>query len=598
MAGHVQRAENELGGLLKIHALSASMQRSGRGIDWSVVRRSVLRSRPPYAHYIEALEAFVISKAGGTDGKYLTHWAKSFYVQCVTPSLRSALPGPLYFALSELPHPFLSWAIWATAYTCPKDAVKNKVCTWITAVEVLGLVRNKSPDFQSKVLEAEEALRDARLRAFDAGLPHTEWPGQVVLVFARLDAMISRWILNKQDGSKTPIRSVAEALWEFSVELRAAAPGLKHEALPWTAPVRTEESKAAASSGPAPVQLYDIDEKGQSRDAVPLLRTLGMDIGGVVSRGSEHYRITAASPAGSDPSITLQGLGEVSEAKLEVTLEDFKQTFKIASERDVVEKNPLWPAASVASHEDFAVIRARGLVWSALAALAEIGRKEAGDVGTLLNVFSRPVKKVATTCQVRAGAIFLPPLSLVLKVQPRTGPAVEGFDENGLVEVQLRKRCGTVLQDMLPKLQFMLSPALDKKGFWPLWTLQTTAEKKDANLSWQLVDIPSLFSWEYQGSVPLQPPASVPTVRQSRKGKAPKSVASGSSAAAASEGSEAEMTSDALMSDFVVSFPCLVNPSGLKAHTDLVAFKPAPTVARKRVPVPISVPQARKARKA
>ena len=47
VAGHVQRKENEVQGLLKMHAMAASSQKAGQPVNWTSIKRAVLRSKPP-----------------------------------------------------------------------------------------------------------------------------------------------------------------------------------------------------------------------------------------------------------------------------------------------------------------------------------------------------------------------------------------------------------------------------------------------------------------------------------------------------------------------------------------------------------------------
>jgi hypothetical protein len=275
-------------------------------------------------------------------------------------------------------------------------------------------------------------------------------------------------------------------------------------------------------------------------------------------------------------------LGDDADVYEEVSFEDLEHSFTIGSMQDVIEHDSRWPTASAANHVDFEVSRVKGLVFAALGTISEIAKEQAGDMTTLLDIFSKPVRRVTVNKQVRAGGVFLPPISTTLRAQARTGPFHLGFDSLGLIEVQVQRRRGTRLEAVLPGYEFKLQVCFEKKIVWPLWALATSSDKAEVNLDWVQVDVPILSTFDYQGSVPLVPHDSVPTVRQ--HGKKTASAASGSA-------------SDALpplACDFILTFACLVNRSTLKAGTPLVAYRP-PAAATKREVAPITIQQARKA---
>ena len=88
VAGQLQRKESEMQGLLSLHHLSSQYEASGQDIDWSAVKKNVLRTCPPFGDIIDDLIAFVATRAGGRDGKFL-HFLNSFYRAFVNPSVPS-----------------------------------------------------------------------------------------------------------------------------------------------------------------------------------------------------------------------------------------------------------------------------------------------------------------------------------------------------------------------------------------------------------------------------------------------------------------------------------------------------------------------------
>ena len=131
VAGHIQRQENEVQALAKMHSMAASCLKSGRPVNWMDIKRAVLRSRPPFAHQVEHLVNFLASKSGGVEGQYLRFFM-SFHRIFVKTSVRAGVPGPLYTALGEFRHQYLAYAILEAAFSCPADAIKSGVCCWVS----------------------------------------------------------------------------------------------------------------------------------------------------------------------------------------------------------------------------------------------------------------------------------------------------------------------------------------------------------------------------------------------------------------------------------------------------------------------------------
>ena len=71
VAGHIQRPENEVAGMLQLWQLAVRDMSCGRDPDWVGIRRMVLKTSPPYAEYIDSLINFVAEKAGGAGRRAL-----------------------------------------------------------------------------------------------------------------------------------------------------------------------------------------------------------------------------------------------------------------------------------------------------------------------------------------------------------------------------------------------------------------------------------------------------------------------------------------------------------------------------------------------
>ena len=163
MAASTLRKQGEMEGLLKLHRnslLAGGLAASGAPA-WHVAKKSILKTRPPFADKLDAMIGFVATKSGGDGGeylKYLTRWHNNF----VQPSQRAGVPSSLYTALASCPCQYLSFAMLEAAWSCPPSSVHNLECRWMTAGEV-GLVAKAAAQKEpSKVRAAELILADAR----------------------------------------------------------------------------------------------------------------------------------------------------------------------------------------------------------------------------------------------------------------------------------------------------------------------------------------------------------------------------------------------------------------------------------------------------
>lgn len=101
IASTMYRKESEIQGLLRLHTLSSAAQKANRDIPWSSIKRSVLRSRPPFADSLDEMIAFIMTRSGGVEGRFL-QYLSAFYRNHVD-SKRNSIPASLYTALADFP---------------------------------------------------------------------------------------------------------------------------------------------------------------------------------------------------------------------------------------------------------------------------------------------------------------------------------------------------------------------------------------------------------------------------------------------------------------------------------------------------------------
>ena len=283
VTGHVARQANEMQGLVQLHAMSAAMQNAGKLIDWPHIRRAVLRARPPFGESVDSMIAFIATRSGGTDGAFLKYLA-AFYRQFVNPSVRRCLPPAMYSAVADFPHHFLALAVWQAAYSCPIEFVRQGVCSWITAAEVVALTKAAKGEKKIFLELAEQVLSQARTCLPQAGFAEPlVSSNKLVGLVAKLDTMMARLVLSKQNSAKKVFKTAPAIGLHFALELKktfANADISVYEGL-WPAEDAAEESvvgKADVPSRPS-IELYKVGAAGHTESVLGQLRAKGFDIG-------------------------------------------------------------------------------------------------------------------------------------------------------------------------------------------------------------------------------------------------------------------------------------------------------------------------------
>ena len=309
---NVLRRENEMAGLLQLHALSASCPQP---VDWQVVKKVVLKTNPPFADKVDNMVAFVVTLSGGQQGLFLQQLA-IFFRQFVNPSKRVGIPSLVYLALSEFPHHFLALGLLKTCWTCPVKYAEGKAaCEWIGANELFALGKNADPKTVARLRAAEACLRDARALLLGSGVlaePHVD--NKLCTVLTKLDCQMGRFVLKRQDPSKVFFRSVQDVADAFVANLHAAFP----EMTPATfvgagfgsGDVRDEkvhDKQAGLAPKALPdLCLYELDSTGKAISAMAVMRKAGFDLGMRVvldvSASSPVPAAASASASGPTPA--------------------------------------------------------------------------------------------------------------------------------------------------------------------------------------------------------------------------------------------------------------------------------------------------------
>ena len=578
VGGHVQRKENEIQGLLQLHALASAAMARGLEPDWAAIKRSVLRTRPPFADSVDDMAAFLATRSGGVHGQYLKY-LQAFHRQFVNPSVRASVPAGLYGALADFPYQYLAIAILQVALTCPLEFVKHGLCSWVGASEVTRLGRDAQR--QEELRAAEAVLANARLKLADTGLRgDIAVDNKLTAVFGRLDTMMGRFVLRKavKKTLETPACGGRGFIDDLLANYPDADPSPYHALWP-RAPAEADAdngaSRPAANANAMP--LYSVDVSGAVVDPRALLRQKGFEIG--VScrlRGaSDAYRLEAVNavpPGTSNHMVVLTPLGTVAAAgQKNEALAEFTANWELITARDVIEAHPGWPAKYTAASDVFRALVAKGKILMAAGALVEHVDKLCRPASRL-SVLSKPSRAVVAKEKLEIGGLVLTPTTTSLKNVPLSDArARENLEASAAVEVTFRPA------DTADA--YYLLPAASAESVAPMWCVGTTTEETQANMTWAKYVVQALVAPDFVGDVaPVACPG--PKLRVNAK----KKMAPGAS----------DATDEA--TETYVSIPVLINTVVVEAGAPLLVHRAAVKREREQGPTPITIKKVAQAR--
>ena len=623
VAGHVQRKENEMQGLVQLQSLAASSQRQGKDPDWAAIRKAVLRTRPPFAESLDSMIAFVAAKAGGVRGEFL-QFLRVVYRQFVNPSLRAAIPAALYRELADFPYHYCALAAWETAYTCPLDNIKHGVCSMITAAEVGSLAKCTKAATKAKLTAAEGVLREARLQFAATGLPaNVVTSNALTKIFARLDINMGRFVLAKQESSKKTYSSALEVGRQFASELQAAFPKAKvdHFLKLWPrASAGTPTPTTVSAESAAQIALYNLNAAGEVTDVLGRCRAQGMEKGGVVRAGTddEAYRIISFDEDAK--SVALESCADAA-SRLKVSADSFLQDYKPFKREAAEEKHPGWPRNRVRKTQLGQTLANKAVALVALDALSGL-LDTCNPIEERVDVFVKPARRVVAAKALESRTlVLLPETTNVKAVQEGSDeaeaaasglavevrfapPAASGLAaEAGAAASSLAAVAGAAASGMAaaepaaeetpgddagafpsvvfsdageseegdpedkaaPSLQYFLMPCAGQECMAPFWLVGSTTDEKKANLGWGEYRVQQLVGADAVGS--LKPLAMKRSMRR-KSGERPN-------------------VEDETVQKWV-DIPVLVSTKRIAAGEELVVYRSA-QAKREKAPAPITM---------
>ena len=498
----MNRKVSEMQGMSQLHSLSAAVHARGDKPNWPDIKRAVLLSKPAWGEYVDDLILFVAAKAGGPKGTFL-EGMKRFFRQVVDTSLRSSLPGGLYAQLADFPWTFTALALWVTAYTCPKDHIRNGHCTWVTVSEVRTL---SWPDSKAKCILAEECLMEARARLVAATSPEFAESNQATTALTRLDIAVGRFLLNKQDASKVQYKGIAECGQQFLKDVSACVPGadltvydglwhVDHVATLPSCPGTNAETIHA-------IGLVTLDATtGQVTGGRALMRAAGFDVGATVApkqtaplqpaaTGPIIYKILNITEEGQGDFVSLEKLPSGSAAlPISVKVAEFLQLWLRAEAREMVESHPGWPKSRSSQTATGRTLRAKGSIFAALGCISEL-LDEITDVQSQVAVHVKPLRRVLAVGDHAVAELHLVPETTNVKaMSDEDYAATSPEDAANMIEVTLEPKC--------VGYRFFLVGVTGADNMAPAWCVRTTQDPDAATCRWTEVQVHMLMGLDY-----------------------------------------------------------------------------------------------------
>ena len=493
IASTMYRKESEIQGLLRLHTLSSAAQKANRDIPWSSIKRSVLRSRPPFADSLDEMIAFIMTRSGGVEGRFL-QYLSAFYRNHVD-SKRNSIPASLYTALADFPMHYVALAIYQAAWKCPPDAVISGVCKGVTVVEISALVKTADPVVRSRLRAAEVALAEARLRLGLAGVPDDWDSTKLCKILARLDISMARLILDKQATMKDKFVTVAAVGRQFVGDLKKFYPDADASVFDDIFPLEPDDDTAAPGDPAAgKMTLYAVGDAGVVTDPLALLRSKGFDIGShtvpsaMGASGRETmYQIAAIDQRYSDITVVLRDITSTDITR-KVALDAFLASWEHRVAKDLVVLHIGWPSKRPSGLVAVRSIMRRGAIFTSLGHLVQSADYM---VEHRVIIYAKPVRKVEASADAASGHVVLLPETNSIKSRARTDDGVE--DQKNAGEV--------VFEPADPDHQYFLMPCCDLERVAPLWCVGSTEDPSEANMGWGTVVVQILMGHDFRGVI-------------------------------------------------------------------------------------------------
>lgn len=501
VAGHIQRPENEVAGMLQLWQLAVQDMVCGRDPDWVGIRRMVLKTSPPYAEYIDSLINFVAEKAGGQEGEHLQDLV-SFWRANINPTVRKCLPANVWDALANCKYMLVALALFKAAYACPLADVRHGVCQWLRASEVQALARGVGKAAE-RVQKAERLLAEIRVATALTDLPRpVRDHKKLARAFYRFEGQLAQYVVNRffdKAGAAMSLRSISEALLDAVRQEFPKANLLPLEnAMPVQEGVQKGDKSAPPPQLPASrihqITLTETSSTGEVLGVRARLRAHGFELAGLVKTTlGDVGRIRNVSEQEGEVILDVRTATSPNEAMVEmrVPVGQFLASWKHADASAVREVHEAWPAKRFCVSAAAAPLMAKALIISCLSHLGDWLDKRVKPAGRI-TILQKPRRMVEALQDLTENTFVLSPETTGIKHFSTEDDAEANPDA---VEA--------VLDPPLRGARFHLQPATGPEAVSPFWCVQTTTDDRKANMVWAKFLISGYFGQDFVGQAPL-----------------------------------------------------------------------------------------------
>ena len=324
----IQKYENEVQVLLRIHNAAKVNKTADGHIDWEAVKRTVNRSKPPCHADVPFLMHFVSRKAGSLDEAFLLQDLENFHKMHV-PTDR-VVRGGFFESLANFElsptnlAPFWTLAMLKSQYSCPPNKVKSGECKYIST----GDVKNSSGLWKDDVAIAESMLQQCRQMLQQ----HFVVLSKKTELLGKLDVRMVCLVMNKLEKNRSAFDTMEHVCHNFATELQEHLGADTDVQSPWSEFIKTYKPTRSASSS-ANVKAKDDDMdfvcfsvSGELADPMDVLRKRGInvDVRVHLREGDKMHQVLEMS----DGFLKLQP--DAKSKPISVSIADFLQTWQVA----------------------------------------------------------------------------------------------------------------------------------------------------------------------------------------------------------------------------------------------------------------------------
>ena len=348
--GHIQRAETEVQGLKRMFDLWAKQVLANVPWSFDTIKRTVCRSRPPWASDVEHYVRFLSTKSGGPDGFLLQEFA-SWHAGNV-PSGRN-LGGRVLIACAVCPSTLVCYVILMALFMAEPVYWQGSMCI-LSNAKALHLIIAKEKANMASANEFLTFIRNVLAYGCPGNILFAEvgenMPGRALALRQSYEIKVGRFVL----GKLADIDSIDEIGRQFKTELQFLFPRADMKVLhsKWvivakaasaappslasgTTGVSAPRAASAAGSAPAPKKaktettlvedpvLHNHSDDGSNTSVAHALEQAGLRVGQEVSLGAgrSYWTIVAFHEVSPGRSRAVEVLRSPGDSSLESCLD-------------------------------------------------------------------------------------------------------------------------------------------------------------------------------------------------------------------------------------------------------------------------------------